>query len=52
VKEVTASGLTVNEAVEDALNQLKATREEVEITILDEGKKRNIRDLREKACNC
>jgi spoIIIJ-associated protein len=35
VKEVTASGLTVNEAVEDALKQLKAKREEVEITILD-----------------
>lgn len=39
MKEVTASGLTVNEAVEDALKQLKATKEEVEITILDEGKK-------------
>lgn len=39
MKEVTASGLTVNEAVEGALKQLKVSREEVEITILDEGKK-------------
>lgn len=39
MKEVTASGLTVNEAVEDALKQLRAKREEVEITILDEGKR-------------
>jgi len=39
VKEVTATGLTVNEAVKEALKQLQANREEVEITILDEGKK-------------
>lgn len=39
VREVTASGLTVNEAVEEALKQLQAKREEVEITILEEGKK-------------
>ncbi len=37
--EVTANGLTVNEAVENALNQLQAKRDEVEVTILDEGKK-------------
>jgi spoIIIJ-associated protein len=39
VKEITANGLSVNEAVEVALKQLEATREEVEITVLDEGKK-------------
>jgi spoIIIJ-associated protein len=39
VKEITANGHTVNEAVEEALKQLKATREEVEIIVLDEGKK-------------
>ncbi|MGM7723390.1 RNA-binding cell elongation regulator Jag/EloR [Metabacillus sp. Hm71] len=39
MKEITANGQTVNEAVEEALSQLKATRDEVEITILDEGKK-------------
>ena len=39
MKEVTATGLTVNEAVKEALKQLQANREEVEITILDEGKK-------------
>lgn len=37
--EVTANGQTVNEAVEEALKQLQAKRDEVEITILDEGKK-------------
>lgn len=39
MKEVTATGLTVNEAVEEALKQLQANRDEVEVTILDEGKK-------------
>jgi spoIIIJ-associated protein len=39
VKEITANGQTVNEAVEEALEKLNATREEVEITILDEGKR-------------
>jgi spoIIIJ-associated protein len=39
VNEVTANGLTVNEAVEDALRKLKAKKDEVEIVILDEGKK-------------
>lgn len=37
--EVTANGQTVNEAVEEALKHLQAKRDEVEITILDEGKK-------------
>ncbi|WP_175637929.1 RNA-binding cell elongation regulator Jag/EloR [Metabacillus schmidteae] len=39
MKEVTANGLTVNEAVEEALKQLQAKRDEVEVTILYEGKK-------------
>lgn len=39
MKEVTANGLTVNEAVEEALKELQAKRDEVEVTILDEGKK-------------
>jgi spoIIIJ-associated protein len=39
VNEVTANGLTVNEAVEEALKKLKADREEVEIIVVDEGRK-------------
>lgn len=39
MREITANGQTVNEAVEEALKQLRAKQEEVEITILDEGKK-------------
>src|SRR5699024_3804159 len=39
VREVTASGRTVDEAVESALKQLNMSREEVEIVIIDEGKK-------------
>jgi spoIIIJ-associated protein len=39
VKEVTATGQNVEEAVESALAQLQTTREKVEITIIDEGKK-------------
>ncbi len=39
MKEVTANGLTVIEAVEEALKQLQAKRDEVEVTVLDEGKK-------------
>lgn len=39
MREVTAIGLTVNEAVDEALRQLEVSKEEVEITILDEGKK-------------
>jgi len=37
--EITANGQTVNEAVEEALKQLQAKPDDVEITILDEGKK-------------
>src|SRR5690625_6501133 len=39
VREVTASGQTVEEAVESALEQLNTTRDEVEISIIDQGKK-------------
>ena len=39
MKEVTANGQTVNEAVEEALRQLQVKRDEVEVTVLDEGKK-------------
>jgi spoIIIJ-associated protein len=39
VKEVTASGQSVNDAVNSALAQMKAARDEVEIEIIDEGKK-------------
>jgi len=39
VKQVTATGQTVDEAVNSALSQLQTTRDLVEITIIDEGKK-------------
>jgi len=39
VRQVTATGPSVNEAVNSALKELQATRDEVEITIVDEGKK-------------
>ncbi len=39
MREVTATGLTVNEAVEKALRELKATKEEVTIDVIEEGKK-------------
>lgn len=39
MKEVTASGQTVEEAVQSALGQLNTTRDQVEITVIDEGKK-------------
>lgn len=39
MKEITAVGQTVEEALQSALKQLKATEEQVEIDILDEGKK-------------
>jgi spoIIIJ-associated protein len=39
VKQVTATGQTVNEAVESALAQLNTKKDHVEITIIDEGKK-------------
>ena len=39
MREITASGQTVDEAVESALKQLNMSREDVEIDIIDEGKK-------------
>ncbi|MED3551829.1 RNA-binding cell elongation regulator Jag/EloR [Cytobacillus praedii] len=39
MKQVTATGTTVEEAVKSALAQLQTTQERVEITIVDEGKK-------------
>lgn len=39
MREITASGQTVDEAVQSALEQLNTTKDKVEITIIDEGKK-------------
>ena len=39
VREITASGQTVEEAVQSALEQLNTTKDQVEIDIIDEGKK-------------
>lgn len=39
MKELTATGQTVEEAIETGLSQLKATKEQVDIKIIDEGKK-------------
>jgi spoIIIJ-associated protein len=39
VREITASGQTVEEAVQSALEQLNTTRDQVEIEVIDEGKK-------------
>lgn len=39
MKQVTATGQTVKEAVESALSQLKTTEDRTEISIIDEGKK-------------
>ncbi|WP_284036727.1 RNA-binding cell elongation regulator Jag/EloR [Neobacillus sp. 114] len=39
MKQVTATGQTVEEAVESALAQLKTTKDRTEINIIDEGKK-------------
>jgi spoIIIJ-associated protein len=39
VKEITASGQTVEEAVQAALEQLETTRDHVEVEVIDEGKK-------------
>lgn len=39
MREITASGQTVEEAVQSALEQLNTTRDEVEIDVIDEGKK-------------
>lgn len=39
MREMTASGQTVDEAVQRALKQLNTTRDQVEIEVIDEGKK-------------
>jgi len=39
VKQVTATGQTVDEAVESALAQLNTTKDRTEINVIDEGKK-------------
>ncbi len=39
MREVTASGQSVEEAVQSALEQLNLSKEEVEIDVIDEGKK-------------
>ena len=39
MKQVTATGQTVEEAVESALAQLQTTEDRTEISIIDEGKK-------------
>ncbi|MDF2947399.1 MAG: protein jag [Bacillales bacterium] len=39
MKELTVTGPTVDEAVQDALTQLNVTRDKVDIRVIDEGKK-------------
>jgi len=39
VKQVTATGQTVDEAVKSALAQLQSTKDRAEVSIIDEGKK-------------
>lgn len=39
MKQVTATGQTVEEAVESALNELNTSKDRTEISIIDEGKK-------------
>ncbi|WP_064092101.1 RNA-binding cell elongation regulator Jag/EloR [Rossellomorea aquimaris] len=39
MREVEATGQTVEEAIESALSQLKITKEDAEINIIDQGKK-------------
>lgn len=39
MREITATGQTVEEAVQSAIEQLNTTRDQVDITIIDEGKK-------------
>ena len=39
MKQVTATGQTVKEAVESALAQLQTTEDRTDISIIDEGKK-------------
>ncbi|MGP4107803.1 RNA-binding cell elongation regulator Jag/EloR [Virgibacillus sp. L01] len=39
MREITASGQTVEEAVQSALEQLNTTKDQVEVDVIDEGKK-------------
>lgn len=39
MREITATGQTVEEAVQSALEQLNTTRDQVDVVIIDEGKK-------------
>lgn len=39
MKEITASGQTVDEAIQSALEQLNTTKDQVEVDVIDEGKK-------------
>ena len=39
MKQVTATGQTVEEAVESALAQLNTTKDRTEMSIIDEGKR-------------
>lgn len=39
MKEITATGQTVEEAIEKGISQLKVSREKVDIKVIDEGKK-------------
>lgn len=39
MRQVTASGQTVDEAINSALEQLQATRDQVDVNVIDEGKR-------------
>ena len=52
MREITASGQTVEEAVQSALEQLNTTKDQVEIDIIDEGKKGIFGLFGAKPCHC
>ncbi len=52
MRQVTATGQTVDEAIQSALKQLNITEDQASIEIIDEGKKRITRFIRIKACDC
>ncbi len=39
MKQLTARGKTVDDAIQSALQQLRISKEEVEVTVIDEGSK-------------
>src|SRR5690625_7026648 len=39
MREINASGQTVDEAIQSALEQLDTTKDQVDVTIIDDGKK-------------